>query len=73
MLKVAATAYRAPSINWFIREMIVCMLNPARWAEFNARLVGGSEQLALQMGDEAQTKVRAKLRRGRKGGKRARP
>lgn len=62
MLALAAKAYRAPSRNWFVGEMITCMLNPARWAEFNSRLVSGSEQLTLMMGEEAQAQARALLR-----------
>lgn len=50
MLKVCAKAYRAPSLNWFVGEMIACMLNPARWQEFSLRLNSGTVQQTLDLG-----------------------
>jgi len=53
MLKIAAKAYRAPSVNWFVGEMIACMLNPARWGEFSSRLSSGTVQQTLDLGQSA--------------------
>lgn len=53
MLKVCAKAYKAPSVNWFVGEMIQCMLNPARWAEFSMRLTSGQQQQVLDLGQSA--------------------
>lgn len=50
MLKVAASAYRAPSVNWFLGEMVECMLNPARWQEFSMRLTSGAQQQTFDLG-----------------------
>lgn len=50
MLKVCAKAYRAPSLNWFISEMVACMLNPARWQEFSMRLSSGAQQQTFDLG-----------------------
>lgn len=47
LLTLAAKQYRAPSTNWFLGEMVGCMLNPARWPEFSARLTGGTIQMTL--------------------------
>jgi hypothetical protein len=47
LLKLSARAYRAPSVAWFVREMIGCMFNPARWQEFTMRMNSGAEQLTL--------------------------
>lgn len=50
-LFIAAKAYRAPSVNWFVNEMIGCMLNPSRWSEFATRLLAGEEQQHLALTD----------------------
>lgn len=53
MLAVCAKAYRAPSVNWFVTEMIACMLNPSRWQEFSLRLANGQQQLTMELGQSA--------------------
>jgi len=50
LLKVAAKAYRSASLNWFVGEMIECMLNPGRWQEFQMRLMSGAQQMTLPLG-----------------------
>jgi hypothetical protein len=50
-LKVAAKAYRAPSLNWFAGELIGAMLNPARWDDFQRRLATGQEQMTLAIAE----------------------
>jgi hypothetical protein len=65
-LKLAAKAYRAPSINWFVGEMLQCMLNPARWTEFQMRLTNGQQQLTLELQAEA-TKAANRPGKARKG------
>lgn len=57
MLKQAAKAYRAPSLNWFVGEMLESMLNPALWHDFQTRLNTGAQQLTLAL---------PKKRKGRK-------
>ena len=76
MLKECAKLYRAPSVNWFIGEMIECMLNPSRWAEFSGRLQNGAQQLTLKLQAEAlsvQSKAVKRERSSSKGGRHARP
>lgn len=52
-LKVAAKAYRAPSVNWFCSEMFACMMNPDRWPEFQTRLMSGAQQLTLSLAGQS--------------------
>lgn len=64
MLAVCAKAYRAPSVNWFVTEMIACMLNPSRWPEFTLRLNTGQQQQTLDLIEKATGKP--KPRKGRR-------
>jgi len=60
MLDAAAKAYRSPSRNWFVREMIMCMLNPARWPEFTLRMSSGQQQLTLELEAKAARRTKRK-------------
>jgi hypothetical protein len=62
MLKQAATAYRSPSLNWFVQEMIRSMLNPAITRDFIQRLSTGTEQLTLALPAAKRAKPRKKKR-----------
>jgi hypothetical protein len=59
-LKLASKAYRSPSVNWFVGEMLQCMMNPARQAEFSQRLTSGAHQLTLDGIEERKKKQRRK-------------
>lgn len=72
-LKVAAKAYRAASLNWFVGELIGAMLNPARWDDFQRRLATGQEQMTLELAEARKaaakpvSSVKRKVVRKRKG------
>jgi len=58
MLKNSAKAYRAPSLNWFVSELLTAMMNPDIWPDFQRRLLSGAEQMTLTLPAEKPRKKR---------------
>jgi hypothetical protein len=73
LLRQASVSYRSPSVNWFVGEMVTCMVNPARIQDFINRLLSGAiqEQISLGQSDanprRGVTRKRVS-RRGKRGG-----
>jgi hypothetical protein len=78
MLRQAAKSYRAPSVTWFVNEMVRCMLNPQMAGEFVNRLLSGAVQEQIDLGQLDAPPRRAAVvagtrkrvsRRGKRGGR----